>query len=151
MADVGSVITSAVVGVVSYAGAIFNNALNYRTKVDEGLRDARIKLYKILWQKTDILPKWPRRTDVTYEMIETFSRDLRSWYFNEGGLYLSARARRAYGDLQDAIGEVFSRNSAGPIKDPDYDRLRDRCSALRTQLTGDLLSRRTAPHWIVAP
>jgi hypothetical protein len=147
--DAGGVIMPAIIGaVVSYIGAIFSNALSYRAKVDEGLREKRIELYRILWKKTDLLPKWPPRTDLTYEMLSVFSEELRAWYFDEGGIFLSSGARKAYGKLQDSIGEVFATAPRGPISAPDYEKIRRKCSSLRSQLTEDLLSRRTAPRWV---
>ncbi len=148
LADTGNVVVSAIVGgVASVVVAVIASVLNYRTKVDEGLRDTRLTLYKALWKKTELLPKWPRRTDVTYEHLRVFSEDLRKWYFDEGGIFLSRNARSAYGGLQDVIGAVLAPEAKGPIADPDYDRVRSRCSDLRSQLTDDLLSRRGARRW----
>jgi hypothetical protein len=149
LAETGNVVVSAIVGgVASVVVAVIASVLNYRTKVDEGLRDTRLTLYKVLWKKTELLPKWPRRTDVTYEQLRGFSEELRKWYFDEGGIFLSRKARSAYGGLQDVIGAVLAPTEAkGPITDPDYDRVRSHCSDLRSQLTDDLLSRRGARHW----
>src|SRR4051794_8281989 len=130
--------------VVAFIGALYSNALERRTKIDESLRDKRIDLYQKLWAKTKLLPKWPRSSDVTYEQLFGLSEELRDWYFDEGGIYLSAKARAVYGDLQDAIGAVLQGHKSGPVSDLDYASVRAKCSALRTELTTDLLSRRRA-------
>jgi hypothetical protein len=146
--NIGPLVTPAVVGaVVSFVVAILSNALSYRAKVDEGLRDTRLALYRVLWKKTELLPKWPRRTDVTYEKLCDLSEELRNWYFGDGGIFLSRAARKSYGKLQDTIGGILTQQSKGEITDPDYDKVRLRCSDLRSQLTDDLLSRRGARRW----
>jgi hypothetical protein len=148
----GDAITAAVVGgVVSIVVSFAAGALTYRTKVDEALRDKRLTLYKDLWRKTGLLPKWPRRSDLTYEQLEEFSQELRKWYFDEGGIFLSEKARGTYGKLQDAIGEVLTPAPKGVVSQRDgkdvYEIVRARCSDLRSQLARDLLSRRGAHSW----
>lgn len=148
MRDIGPLLTPAAVGaVVSLVVTSISNALSYRAKVDEGLRDTRLALYRALWKKTELLPKWPRRTDVNYENLHKLSEELRDWYFGDGGIFLSRAARRAYGKLQDTIGEILAGRPKGEITDHDYEETRLRCSDLRTQLTEDLLSRRGARRW----
>ncbi|SRR6266496_3596729 len=138
--------TALVSGIVSILVTLLATALGYRTKVDEGLRDKRLELYRELWQKTALLPMWPRGTGVTYQQLKKFSEELRSWYFDEGGIFLSRKARKSYGKLQQTIEEVLT-SAEGPVHDPDYDRVRSKCSDLRSQLTKDLSSRRTAHSW----
>lgn len=73
---------------------------------------------------------------------------MRDWYFNEGGIYLSVKSRKSYGDAQDAIQTVLGehKNEKAPLSDPHYEKARKGFSQLRTQLTNDLLSRRSAPR-----
>jgi hypothetical protein len=77
-------------------------------------------------------------------------------------MYLSRDARERYGAMQQAIAEVLEARRRGgtgarldePLRDADYDLVLVRCSALRTELTDDLLSRRGAglvdwrPGWL---
>jgi hypothetical protein len=148
MADLGSWVTPAVVGgVVSLVVSILGSALSYRAKVDEGLRDTRLALYRVLWKQTELLPKWPRRTDVTYEKLRDLSEKFRDWYFGDGGIFLSGAARNSYERLQDTIGGILKLHADGTVTDSDYDEVRLRCSDLRSRLTDDLLSRRGARRW----
>ena len=147
MPDVTTIVISALVGaVVSYTLAIIQNILDARAKIDEGLRNERFAVYKILWKKTELLPKWPRSATVTYEQLTHLSEQMRDWYFNEGGIYLSAKSRKTYGDAQEAIQAVLEQHNKGPITTLHYDEIKDKLSSLRTQLTNDLLSRRSAPR-----
>ena len=116
--------------------------LSASIKVDETLRDRREKDYLRLWYHTGLLPKWPKDR-VTYGAVETLSRTLRKWYFDGGGLYLSAEARAAYGSAQEALTSALpaAKDRDRELTDKDYDRLQMALSALRTELTRDLLSR----------
>ncbi|HYP40837.1 MAG TPA: hypothetical protein VEX13_10800 [Chloroflexia bacterium] len=142
-----TVIVPAIVGALAgFVSAAAKNALDARSKIDEQLRQTRITLYKVLWQKTKLLPKWPRATNVTYEDLAQLSEELRDWYFDNGGIYLSTAARRAYGNVQDALAEVtrdITRDKAvKPLDSKEYNAVQVECSKLRTELTKDLLSRR---------
>ncbi len=147
MADMETAAISAIIGaIVSYVGAVLQNMLAVRTKVDEALLKTREDLYKPVWDRMRLLPKWPRRNKVTYEQLTAFSESLRDWYFDGGGMYLSGGAQKKYANLQDTIAAVLRRQMSGDVSDKDYDDIRDRCSALRTEMTKDLLSRRHAPR-----
>jgi hypothetical protein len=144
MADILTVVISSLVGAaVAYIGAVAKSALDFRTKVDEGLIKTRTDVYRVLWKKTALLPKWPRAENVTYEKMEDLSKQFRQWYFEEGGIYLSRKTQRAYASLQDTISNVVEASSPGKVTPKDYDHVRDKCSSLRTEMTEDLLSRRS--------
>jgi len=115
------------------------------TTVDSDLRTHRIEVYSELWKKTGLLPQWPRNQQLSYPQLRQFTIDLRDWYFERGGMYLSRGAREAYGKVQEALGAVLAESKDGTVSAPDYDAVRAQCSSLRSELTEDLLSRREAP------
>jgi hypothetical protein len=129
-------------------GRSIQNMLSARPKIDESLRDARLPAYKVLWQKTKLLPKWPRSSQVTYEKLAELSGELRDWFFDEGGIYMSWPTTRAYNALQETLTTVVEKHTSGSVLDPvsieDYDLVREKCSKLRIELTNDLMSRRRA-------
>lgn len=138
------VVSSLIGGFVAYVGAVINSSLAMRSQIDQSLRDARTNVYKDLWRRTGLLPQWPKSSDVTYAKLSDFSRDLRHWYFTEGGIYLSSESRAMYGRLQEIVTVVLQDAGQGRITDEEYVRIREACSLLRTELTRDLLSRRRA-------
>ena len=115
------------------------------TTIDSDLRAHRIEVYSELWKKTGLLPQWPRNHQLTYPQLRQFTTDLRDWYFERGGMYLSRSARAAYGRVQEALGAVLAESKDGAVSAPDYEAVRTQCSNLRNELTDDLLSRREAP------
>jgi hypothetical protein len=138
------IVSSLIGGVVAYVGAVINSSLAMRAQIDQSLRDARTNVYKDLWRRTGLLPQWPKSSDVTYAKLTDFSRDLRQWYFTEGGIYLSSESRSMYGSLQEILSVVLQGAGQGKISEEEYERIREACSLLRTELTRDLLSRRRA-------
>lgn len=129
--------------------------------IDVDLREKRLKVYPALWKATDTLPKWPRNPDVTYEDLARLVEKLRRWYFNEGGMFLSRTTQReGYAALQDELAAILKLNLSGrlpaapdgapldrngrPWPNDHYERVRQRCSILRSLLTEDIASRRDA-------
>ncbi len=115
------------------------------TTIDSDLRAHRIEVYSELWKGTSLLPQWPRNQQLTYPQLQQFRTDLRDWYFERGGMYLSHNAFEAYRNVQEALGAVLAESKDCPVKDHDYDSVRTQCSKLRSELANDLLSRREAP------
>jgi hypothetical protein len=123
----------------------YKTSLSFGSAIDTDLRTRRIPVYGELWEKTGTLPLWPRNSQLQYSDLDQLTRDLRDWYFKRGGMYLSKAARDAYGELQKHMMTVLEKRPSGQVTDADYVSIRERCSALRTELTRDLLSRREAP------
>jgi len=138
------------IGVVTgFLGALLKSWLDSRLSLDTETRKERWTVYKVLWTSMKAVPKWPRDRELTNGKLIEFSGACRDWYFSTGGFYLSRPSQKAYGRMQQAITEVTSaKNTAAKVEDPEYDRVQEACSALRTQLTKDLLSRqRGALHY----
>jgi hypothetical protein len=147
-------LTVAAIGIVSaWIGAVINGSLATRAKVNEELREARLKVYPPLWELTSQFSRWPR-TPTTYGDLVTAHRDLRNWYYTAGGLYLSENARDRYGEVQELVAAHLRKRSPErndkKLPDPVYDDLMKTCSSLRTALTEDLESRRQRSIWWVA-
>src|SRR5262245_48925653 len=89
---------------------------------------------------TRLLPAWPR-ADVQYSRVGTLSQRMRTWYFSEGGIYLTTDAMARYRMAQEAL-QVFSTAEQDELLDDrEYEDVRRYLSRLRTALTVALLSR----------
>ena len=158
----------AVIGLVgSAAGAIWAAYVGTRRRVlaelegryDAALRDLRLGVYPQLWAALQPLAKYAREPPgpPAVKDIEALSTRLRRWYFEEGGLYLSAEAREAFFQLQDALTAVSASGPSAPVKPtsarlaPDtFKAVQAIASWLRTTLTYDVGTRRRfslAPAW----
>ncbi len=143
-----SVAVSAGIGaVVAFIGSAAKSYVDARRAIDVSLRQQREPAYRELWTQTRLFQPWPP-TPASYADVGTFRDELTAWYFRGGGLYLSTASQSAYGHLQAAISDVIEApgtdQQTAEVLDPQWASILGRCSALRTELTNDLLSRRSA-------
>lgn len=129
----------------------FKRTLAFFGTVDTELRALRIKSYSELWRRTRGLPRWPADKSYTHARLQDYSEKLRDWYFGDnaeapGGMLLTEDAALAYRALQSSIAEkLLNKDPAVKLSPDDYEAIRALSSALRTELTRDLLSRRETP------
>ena len=122
--------------------AVLNNAISRRSGIDDVLRGKRLEVYPRLWALTGAVSRWPEQT-LTRADLEDLHGRLRGWYYTEGGLYLTERARERYGDLQELLDAVLQKGSGSSdvLAAARYADLRETASALRSALTDDLDTR----------
>jgi hypothetical protein len=139
----------------SIATALIAAYLGHRRRVlaelegqyDADLRDLRLAAYRELWRLLEPLALYAREPPgyPTRDALETLAEALRDWYFKTGGIYLSAESREAYFRFQKSLWAVASSSrweSGGELAKPDFDRLQQLSSWLRTVLTYDVGTRR---------
>jgi hypothetical protein len=152
-----ALVTTIVSAIVAYLTARYQSAIAAQTKLDETLRDARLQVYAPLWKMSGLLPRWPRAKTVTYKNLKDLSEQMQTWYFNTGGIYLSKTARKAYGDVQEAITKALENHlktneddepTEKVIVTGDYTIIMDKFHILRDRLTEDLSSRRDSPGYL---
>ncbi|NGO43049.1 hypothetical protein [Streptomyces ureilyticus] len=123
--------------------ALINNWISARAGVDENLRSQRLAAYPELWKETGAVSRWPR-TEPTRLALEGLHRSYRSWYYSNGGLFMSEQARARYGDVQELLAALLHHSPSGPtdrLVENAYTDLMETTSALRTALTQDLDAR----------
>ena len=120
-------------------------ALQYDTE----LRRDRLKVYAELWSRLEVLNKYGRSsTRLSRVDAEKLVRELKQWYFQVGGIYLSEPARDDYFALQDALEHAIAtatRRGSGSLESTDdaaFEFVRLRSSRLRTSLTRDVGTRK---------
>lgn len=148
--DVSLAVITAVLGLLT-AGvlALINNWINVRAGVDEDLRERRLKEYPALWTATGAVSRWPRAV-VNRSTLDELHRTLRSWYYAQGGLFLSEQSRARYGDVQQLIAAFLAADDgeATDVLAPiGYTDLMETASVLRVALTQDLDTRRRKSAW----
>lgn len=128
--------------------ALFNAWIGARAGTDENLRSERLEVYQKLWDATAAVSRWPRVV-VTRGSLDELHGKLRSWYYSEGGLFLSESARERYGDFQELITVILTHkgDAADVLVEDRYTDLMETASALRTALTEDLDTRRRKSFW----
>ncbi|WP_151084665.1 hypothetical protein [Nocardioides cynanchi] len=127
----GAIIGLAVAAVL----AIINAMLSDRQKVAEGVRDQRIRTYPAAWERTGVVSRWPH-TDADRGHALRLHRDLRTWYYSGGGLFLSEDARERYEHFQVVLEAIVAQDPAHPIE--EYDDLVEAAHWFRLGLAEDL-------------
>jgi hypothetical protein len=138
-------------GLTFVLGIATNWATSRRTlalQYDTELRRERLAVYADLWARLEVLNKYgrssPRLSRVDTEKLVA---DLKRWYFQVGGIYLSEPTRNDYFALQDALQHALAtaRVERAELESTDSDAfefVRLRSSRLRTSLTRDVGTRK---------
>jgi hypothetical protein len=145
-------LASAGIAVASgFISAALNSWLQGRAEVSSELREARTKLYRVVWKHTEVVSQWPW-TAATFADLERLHLTLRDWYYGGGGLYLSENSRARYGEVQELIAAHVrgAEPASAQLPDPVYEAIEKTCSSFRTALTEDLESRRQSSLWTAA-
>ncbi len=134
-------------GVVTYFLTQSKIKRELESEYDSDLRKRRMESYKKIWELFVVLPQYgTEEKDATYADVWQLSVNLKEWYFKEGGIFLSEDCRKAFGELQEFLGakvagQYGSTQKVGLVQ---YEEIRKKCSAFRTQLLKDI-GTRSAP------
>ena len=139
----GTLVTVAVTAYVTAAKV----RRDLESEYDISLRTDRLAAYRELWRSLQPLAKYARPAPVTYRVIGTLIGELRSWYFQSGGILLSYRTRDAYFTLMDELRELLAGAPADPSLELDFaafQTVRELGSDLRTAMVDDVQTRRSS-------
>lgn len=149
-----SLITGLVSGLVSAVITFFVTRekvrLDLTAEYDRKLRSERLDAYRELFKRMKPLARYSPEKPLTYKIIRETSEDLRDWYFDVGGIYLSKDSRDPYFELKGLMQQVIDHEE---FKDPHDQKTRDaldvllktiveKGSDLRTLLTHDIGTRK---------
>jgi hypothetical protein len=138
-------------GLTFVLGIATNWATSRRTlalQYDTELRRERLAVYAELWSRLEVLNKYGRESPRLSRVdAEKLVRELKQWYFQVGGIYLSQPARNDYFALQDALQHAVATASSeaaslASADDAAFEFVRVRSSRLRTSLTRDVGTRK---------
>lgn len=139
----GTVVT---VGVTAYVTAA-KVRRDLESEYDISLRTERLAAYQELWRSLQPLAKYARPVPVTYRLAGSLIGELRAWYFQNGGIFLSYGARDAYFALMDELRELLAGAPSDPSVELDFvafQTLRELGSNLRTTMVEDVQTRRSS-------
>ncbi len=104
------------------------------------LREKRAEFYTELYRLLKPLARYDLPEPLTGNVLKGVSAGMRDWYFDGGGLYLSAGAREPYFDLKAEIELVVQEEEAAgaPLTPGQFDRVLERASRLRAEMRQDL-------------
>lgn len=146
-----SILIAGVAGFVSAVITHFSTRAKVRldlaAQYDKSLQEKRLETYKELWAMLEPLARFGRTEPVTYEVIRSISEQTRSWYFHQGGIYLTERSRKPYFRWKEVMQPVLDAGPPAeqPNREIDETRLEiilKAGSTLRTALSDDIGTKR---------
>jgi hypothetical protein len=143
-AVVSGSLSAVVSAIVTYLSISVRVRRDLEAKYDLDLRGQRIIVYKELWQLMEPLAKYARPGPFTPAGARELSKELRRWYFETGGLFMSEETRDAYFELQNGL-KTFAEDQHRPVEqalgETEFTLLLDKGSTLRTRVTQDIGTR----------
>jgi hypothetical protein len=137
---------AAVLGVFTgFVTASWQTRKHLEAEYDLDLRKRRIEVYRELWKRLQPLALYSAPQPVTYLAAAKLAKDLRRWYYEMGGLFISERTREPYFDLQKALAGILELRGEHDLKEPidgeSAKLLKALASRLRTSMTDDVATR----------
>lgn len=116
-----SLITGLVSGLVSAVITFFVTRAKVRldltAEYDRKLRSERLDAYRELFKRLKPLARYSAEKPLTYKIIKDTSEDLRDWYFDVGGIYLSKESRTPYFDLKALLQKIIDKEEFKELND----------------------------------
>jgi len=133
--------------ILTYYGTRSKIRLDLSAEYDKELRASRLEVYKELWALLEPLARFSREKPISYSVVEETANNMRKWYFEKGGIYLSKLSRKPYMKLKKAMqaiidDESLAKQTDAPLSGPKIDVMLKRGSNLRTSLADDIGTRR---------
>lgn len=129
--------------IATYFGAVIKFRKDFEFEYDKDLRQKRIQEYLNLWKLLQPLAFYSPPGPVTYCTIIELSREMRQWYYEKGGIYLSSLSRDSYFALQKKIQEDLTNphNQNDLLPDQIREEIKKLASSLRTSMSNDVGTR----------
>jgi hypothetical protein len=140
-------ISGALTAIVAYYSAYAKARLDLTIEYDKELRKSRLDAYQNLWKRLEPLARYSPPQPITYSVAKKTSADLRDWYFEHGGIYLSREARGPYFDLKDELQRIIDNTNFRDKADEELTGehlkpMHHAGTALRAALSNDIGTRR---------
>lgn len=114
-------IVTAVISLAVGAGSTYLTAYlkirnDLKSKYDISLRRDRIKEYKAIWEKLEVFSMFSPQT-INYSCLKEILKQLREWYYRQGGIFMTEGTRDTYFALQRELTETITSAVYGEIKE----------------------------------
>ena len=137
----GAVAAALVTGLLTYFVTAWKVRRDLYIEYDRGLRSDRLGAYVELWAWTQSFSRY-RPVAVTGGGATELLDRLTDWYYQQGGMYLSAAARGKYFAFMDLLkGAAESADENAELAKVSFKRLQNCASELRSQITADVGTR----------
>jgi hypothetical protein len=145
VALIAGLVSGAVTSVITYFATAAKIRLELTIEYDKELRKERLDAYLKLWPKLKPLARYSPPSPVSHQLVKDTSEDMRDWYFDTGGVYLSRESRGHYFKLKGTMQEIIDHppipKKDGSLPDESVKTLHSEATRLRTALSDDVGTR----------
>jgi hypothetical protein len=145
IALIAGLVSGAITSVITYFATAAKIRLELTIEYDKELRKDRLGAYLKLWPKLKPLARYSPPSPVGHQLVKKTSENMRDWYFDTGGVYLSRESRDRYFKLKATMQKIID-NPKIPEKDGSLPpglvaTLHDEATELRAALSDDVGTR----------
>jgi hypothetical protein len=145
IALLAGLVSGAITSVITYFATAAKIRLELAVEYDKELRKDRLCAYLKLWPRLKALAKYSPPEPVSHQLVKRTSEDMRDWYFDIGGVYLSRESRGPYfklkGMMQNIIDDPAMQKQVGSLPRERVTALHDQATKLREALSDDVGTR----------
>jgi hypothetical protein len=145
IALIAGLVSGAVTSVITYFATAAKIRLELTIEYDKELRKERLSAYLKLWPKLKPLARYSPPSPVSRQLVKDTSEDMRDWYFDTGGVYLSRESRDHYfklkGTMQKIIDDPEILEEDGSLPGKWVKTLHYEATRLRAALSDDIGTR----------
>jgi hypothetical protein len=138
-------ISGAITAVVTYYSTYAKARLDLTVEYDKELRKSRLDVYQKLWPLLKPLARYSAEQPLSRQIAKQTSEQMRDWYFDGCGMYLSRQSRGPYFDLKAALQHVI--DDPGAVDPKLVAQVHAAGTALRAELSNDIGTRRQSFLW----
>jgi hypothetical protein len=138
---------SGIVGaVITYFTTRSKIRLELTAEYDKELRKKRLEVYQELWKLLKPLARFSRENPITYQIVKDTSENMRNWYFDTGGIFLTKESRIPYFALKKEMQKIIDNDdlekSVEMIREEELNPILRQGNSLRTSLSEDIGTRK---------
>lgn len=141
-----SLLLAGITALFTYLATRSKIRLDLTAEYDKDLRTSRLKVYQDLWKLLEPLARYSRPGPVTYVVVKDIAEEMRIWYFQQGGIFLTKESYTPYFSLKEAMQNIIDDEHLKEDNTRELDEKRLSillmgASLLRKSLTEDIGSR----------
>ena len=144
---IASLLLAGVTALFTYLATRSKIRLDLTAEYDKDLRTSRLKAYQDLWKLLEPIARYSRPGPVTYVVVKKIAENMRIWYFQQGGIFLTKESKTPYFSLKKVMQNIIDdenlrEDNTGELDEKWLDMLLMGASLLRDSLTEDIGSRK---------
>jgi hypothetical protein len=144
---ISGLVAGIISAVLTYFGTRSKIRLDLTAEYDKDLRASRLEVYKTLWTLLKPLARYSREGPLTYQLVKNISEEMRDWYFDTGGIYLSRQSRGPYFKMKEVMQAIIDdaslvQRADEPLSEVNIKALLKSGTRLRESLADDIGTRR---------